>query len=250
MSLFPPSSLSLSLSLSLSHHLHHHREDPKLQHNLSKKKKKNPTQKLIPNPKQTHNHVNLAATKTTRQPLTQSSSRRCHHRRHPLLLSSPIAISIHPKPICSHQLLLIIIIIFTETHYQTNTETHHQTHWNKTPNPSEKITTTRPKSNPPNTNQIRPKCRKPTNKPTETHEQTHTENPWTNSWPPRLHHRSWSSLHDIASMPLKKKEQEEERAERMREKDNENYELMREEREEPNRLKNNFCFYHWAIVLF
>ena len=93
-----------------------------------KRKKKNPTQKLIPNPKQTHNHVNLAATKTTRQPLTQSSSHRCHHRRHPLLLSSPIAISIHPKPICSHQLLLIIIIIFIETHYQTNTENHHQTH--------------------------------------------------------------------------------------------------------------------------
>ena len=130
-------------------------------------------------------------------------------------------------------------------------------HWNppsnplkQNPQPIGKITTTRPKSNPPNTNQIRPKRRKPINKPTETHEQTHTGNPWTNSWPPRLHHRSWSSLHDVASISLKKKEQEEERVERTIEKDNENYEIMREEREEPNRLKNNFCFYHWATVLF
>ena len=38
----------------------------------------------------------------------------------------------------------------------------------------------------------------------------------------------------------------EERAERKREKDNENYEIMREEREEPNRLKNNFWLYHCA----
>ena len=40
----------------------------------------------------------------------------------------------------------------------------------------------------------------------------------------------------------------EERARRRecRKKDNENYEIMREEREESNRLKNNFCLYHCA----
>ena len=79
--------MPLSNFLSLSHHLHHHHENPKPQHSLSKKK--NPTQKLITNPKQTHSHANLTATTTTRQPLTQSSSRRCRHYCHPLLLPSP-----------------------------------------------------------------------------------------------------------------------------------------------------------------
>lgn len=82
----------------------------------------------------------------------------------------PVAVSIHPKPV-------IIIIIFIETHYQTypaNTETHHQTHRNKSPNPSEKITTDEPISNHPNATQILPKRRKPMNKPTpKTHKQTH-----------------------------------------------------------------------------
>ena len=126
-----------------------------------KRKKKNPTQKLIPNPKQTHNHANLAATTTTRQPLTQSSSR---HRRHPLLLSSPVVVSIHPKPICSHKLFLIIII-FTETHYQTNpanTETHHQTHRKKSQPPDLNPTTQTPHKCHPNPTQT-----------LETHEQTH-----------------------------------------------------------------------------
>ena len=75
--------ISLSLSLSIT--------TVKTQNpnTVYQKKKKNPTQKLIPNPKQTHSHADLTTTTTIRQPLTQSSSRRCRHYCHPLLLPSP-----------------------------------------------------------------------------------------------------------------------------------------------------------------
>ena len=101
---------------------------------------------------------------------------------------SPVVVSILPKPIYSHQLFLIIIIIFTETHYQTNlanTETHHQTHRNKSLNPSEKNHNQRTEIQPikrqpkhhPSATQIRPERWKPMTKPIETHEQTHAGNP-------------------------------------------------------------------------
>ena len=74
------------------------------------------------------------------------------------------------------------------------------------------------------------------NKPTlKTHEQTHD------------FHASTTEA-DRASMLLKKREQEKERAERKREK--ENYEIMREERGEPNRLKNNVKLHCSTIVYF
>ena len=184
-------SLSNFLSLSLSLSLHH--ENPKPQHSLSKKKPNTKTHhkpQANPQPRQSHRYNNYqTATHPVFKPLLS-----------PLLPSptSTVAVSIHPKPIYSHQLFLIII--FTETQYQTNlanTETHHQTHQNKSPNPSKKITTTIPKSNQPNATQIRPKRQKPMNKPTpKTHEQTHDL-------------RASTTKADRASMPLKKREQKE-----------------------------------------